>query len=58
MVTLFKNEQLRKELEELVLKKVKDEFTKTVDHIKKQYQDLINSFETKNKVELTEVVIL
>jgi len=51
IVTLLEDKQLRKELGELAVKKAKDEFTieKTVSQIKKQYEDLINSFEGLDK---------
>ena len=59
MITLLKDEQLRKELGEVSLKKVKEKFTieKTVEQIKKLYEDLINSFEVKKNIKLTEVAI-
>jgi glycosyltransferase involved in cell wall biosynthesis len=58
IVTLLEDEQLRKKLGELAIKKARNEFTieKTIEQIKKQYLDLINSFEVKKK-ELPEVVM-
>ncbi len=59
IITLLNDEQLRKELGEVAIKKVKDKFTieKTVEQIKKLYEDLINSFEVKKKTKLAEVVV-
>jgi len=58
IVTLLEDEQLRKKLGELAIKKARNEFTieKTIEQIKQQYLDLISSFEVKKK-ELPEVVM-